>query len=264
MKIFAAVTSISMVFSQPAYGRASDTISKEELRTGEPKVIQRKLKDQIWQMFEPEDFRRAKPPQNALTGLLLKTRVNRTNVPGLCRYDLAHIEFEPLDRLRADARTPSRATGITAVSYFKFSKPPAGDYYEVAGEPWPEATSCSQLGDEGFFDSEDAETATDGYLVWSRLQTALREGRSVPLDCNLFKNDTKSCSAILAEIGSDELSSVGRCEAADYHQNCYEVTTNDRAVKIYVTAHISPGPRANEVVKAKVDGVIVLSHCLVD
>lgn len=264
MKHAAFIIFVSLLLGQPAYSRPADMVSKEELRTDEPKVIQRKLKNQIWEMFEPEDFRTAKPPQNPLTRLLLKTRKTRTNVPGLCRYDLANFEFEPSDKINPDASTPSRATGVTAVSYFKFGKPPSADYYKVASEPWPRDVSCSELGDDGFFESENAETATDGYLVWSKLQTALREKRNIFLDCNLFRNDTKSCSSILIEIGSDELSSIGRCESLDYRQNCFEMTTNERAVKIYVTAHISPGPPAYEIIRVKVDGVIVLAHSRID
>jgi len=255
---------LSMLFPNPANANTVQTITKEELRTATPTVIQEKLKDQIWQMFEREDYRRSTAPRNPLTGLSLKTRTLPTTVPGLCRYDVAHIEFEPVDKHDPDASTPSKATALTADSYFRFVSPPTGSFHQLSDNSQSHETPCSTLGDEGFFNAEDEEEATDGYLIWSNLQRALREKRAVPLDCDLFKTDTKPCAAIVTEITPNELTSVSRCTVTDYHEQCLEIRTNERAITIYSNAHVSPGPPPNAVRRAKVEGLIVMWHSRVD
>ena len=82
MAHFAFALVLSVAANVAPLKAPSTTITKDELRTDPPRVIRKKLKDQIWNMFEQEDYRRTQRPQRALTGLLLKTRTVATGVPG--------------------------------------------------------------------------------------------------------------------------------------------------------------------------------------
>lgn len=264
MKIFAYAFLISVTASAAAKDGPVTTITKEELRTEAPRVIQEKLKEQIWNMFKREDYRRSERPRMPLTDLFIKTQTVETMVPGLCRYDEARIEFSPTHKGKPNTNTPSKATGLTARSYFKFLRPPAGDFNELADKTRSHDTPCSTTDDEGFFEAGDAKDATDGYLIWLNLQRALRDGRAIPLDCDLFENDTQPCTEIVKGVVPKDLQSIATCPAENFGERCFEVRTIDRSIKIYSNGFVSPGPPPNEVRRAKVGGMIVMWHKRID
>ena len=165
-----------------------------------------------------------------------------------------------MDKVDPNASTPSRAVGLTARSYFKFLRPPAGDYYKIADHSRAHDTPCSGAKDEGFFEAEDAQDATDGYLIWLNLQSALRQGEKVPMDCDLSKMETRSCNAIVLGIAQNDISSVKRCETDDSGEQCFEILTDDQSVRIFANGHVSPGPPPNKVRRAVVGEMITMWH----
>lgn len=259
--------SISLTCAQAAT-QTRDTITKMEIRTSPPPVTDRKLRDLIWKMFKSQDYRTKRRPENSLSNLSLRTQSQSTEVPGLCRYDIAWVEFEPVSTVDEGANTPTKPTGITADSYFRFFAPPAAVYDQITGRlgrQHRQNTACGeQSNEEGYFEAEDEQTATNGYLAWVNLQDALRNKRKIPLTCELFNNDMKTCEEIILELRFPDQIETCETPARDYTQWCYRAQFNDRLITMIVTGQVSPGPPAGQIVSAKLDGLILLAHPIID
>jgi hypothetical protein len=255
----------ALAAAQPALAapRPVDSISKTEVRSDPPEMTNRRLRRLVWNMFQPTDFRGRKPPTQPLSRLWLATKPRATRVPGLCRYDSVRIEFQRLDpRDRgADART--RPVGLESQAYFAFLAPPAGDYNHSAKDP-PATAACARLGDDHpTFTADDEEVAADGYLAWLRLQRALRDGKPVPLECDLYAHEKIGCAALILSLPAEHISTVDRCEA-DFGAECFRVTIDDRAVDVRLTGHVTPGPPAGEVTGAKLGSLIIFADTVID
>lgn len=265
--LFVFLLALLPLASQAAQPRPPGTITKTEIRTAPPEQTHRRLRNLTWEMFEQEDMRRERAPRRPLDDAWLRTRPRATEVPGLCRYDSVHFEFAPLSRRDRGADTPVRPVGLTAQSFFRFSRPPSADYREISDfERLPEADGCPLLETDrlNFFSAPDAEVATEAYLAFLNLKRSLRERPNLPLTCNLFPNDTLPCEAILLSLDTDAVDSVERCEADDLREICYRAYLGDRMVRMFVTGHVSPGPPAGQMVRAELHGMIVMSHERID
>lgn len=97
------------------------TISKSEVRSGSPAVTHARLKDVVWDLFDPQDYRTKKPPTRSLGHLFLETKTQGTHVPGLCRYDSVEVDFAPVTPNEKGPSVPSKAVGLRSTSHFRFS-----------------------------------------------------------------------------------------------------------------------------------------------
>lgn len=246
---------------------AQRTITKSEIRSEPPDQTHRRLRDVVWDMFRVEDRRTTKPPQRALTDLMLETRIRATDVPFLCRYDSAWIEFAPPDGRERDAGTRVQAIGLKAQSHFHFVRPPTQGHLELPDhDQGPPDAGCRSLNssEAAFFAADDEEIATDAVFVFLNLQKALREGRTLPLDCDLFPQETRSCSEVVSSLAWQGIESVYSCDPADWQTYCFNIYHADHSVRITVAGRVHPGPPFGQVVRAKVDGLITLSHPRID
>lgn len=259
------ISSVLIAHSGPLWA-APASISKTEVRTEFPDVTHKKLREVVWEMFEKEDLRSKKAPQRPLTTLFLKTKKHATRVPGLCRYDTVRVEMDHAGLPIEEADAPMFATGLTSTSYFSFLLPPAGEYFEmVQGEP-AGSNDCAHLNeDDAFFAAEDEVQATDGYRAFLALVEAARAGRQFPLQCDLHNNDKLSCIELVAAFQPGALSEVAPCEVGpDWGTVCQRITVGERQVDVRLTAHVSPGPPAGQLVSAKLTSLLVMWHEAID
>jgi hypothetical protein len=241
---------------------APRTITKTDIRTDPPPTTHQRLRDVVWDMIEREDMRREADPKHQLGDLFFRTRTRGTEVPSLCRYDTLVVEFAPLDRRQRAADTRVRAVGLRAHSNFQFLAPPADDYDSISDyDRLPSDTDCRPLDgkEEGFFFAEDEETATDGYRALLALQQALRAGTAFPLDCDVGEEAKAKCGTMILAFDPGRIGSIQRCEAETFHL-CYRVANNDLVVAITITGRVSPGPPLGQIVSARMNELITLSH----
>ena len=253
--------------AQPAPA-APPTITKREVRSDPPRVTHQRLREVVWAMFEREDLRRDKEPLNPLDSLFLQTKARGTDVPGLCRYDTVHVELAPLDQSRLGADTPVAAVGLTARSNFAFLDPPADPSDGTDGDlPRASDDECRQLkkkDSSSFFDARDEHLADKGYRAWLALRKALAEKRSVPLDCDLFPSEKSGCTAVILAFDADALHSVEPCDSPGTDTHCYRIGVGDRELSLFVTGQVYPGPPPGQIVRAKLETMIVMWHERID
>lgn len=240
------------------------TITKSEVRSAEPSATHRHLRDVVWTLFEQQDYRRDKAPTRPLSTLFLRTKTHSTRVPGLCRYDSVRVEFELANPANKGPDAPVRPAGLTSTSFFTFLSQPTDEYEEIAqGGPvsWMECEKLPE--DHPFFAAETEHQATDAYRAWLTLSAALRTGAKLPMECNLFPVDKTSCGEVIGSLQASQLTKVETCDA-QAGTTCYKLYFDDRLVSIKSTGHVSPGPPAGQIVSARLDSLIVLSHEIID
>jgi hypothetical protein len=243
---------------------STKTITKSEVRSAEPSATHRHLRDVVWTLFEEQDYRRDKAPTRPLSTLFLRTKIHSTEVPGLCRYDGVRVEFEPINPTDKGPDVPARASGITSTSFFTFLSPPTDEYEEIAQGGPVSLKECEKLPeDHPFFAAEDENQATAAYRAWLALSEALRTGAKFPMECDLFPVDKNSCGEVIGSLQVSQLTEVETCDA-QAGTTCYKLYFDDRLVSIKSTGHVSPGPPAGQIVSAKLDSLIVLSHEIID
>lgn len=242
---------------------APRTITKTDIRTDPPPTTHQRLRDVVWDMIEREDMRREADPHYKLDRLWFATRTRGTEVPSLCRYDTLVVEFAPIDRRQRGADTRVRAVGLRAHSRFQFLAPPADDYDSLRDTGrLPSDTDCGPLDDkaDSFFRAENAEDATNGYRALHALQNALRTGSDFPLECNVFREESKAtCGTRILALDSSQIGSIERCEAA-LGRLCYRIGNAGLEVAITVTGQVHPGPPVGQIVSARMDEMISMYH----
>ncbi|HEX8193674.1 MAG TPA: hypothetical protein VF552_12325 [Allosphingosinicella sp.] len=244
---------------------AQRTITKSDVRTAPPAETHGRLRDQVWQMFQREDRRSERAPRRPLDEVWLTTRPRGTDVPGLCRFDLAVVEFAPVARVGEDggnADTPVRAVGISASPRYRFSSPPAGFHRRISDpRRLPQEGGCETLDTDrdGFFEAPDEETATDGVLAFSRLLDALRAGRDVPLQCALHPDET-DCRAVILAHDAASIDRVETCRPSGGGRPCFLVSAYDREIEV----ELEPDLQAAIVHSARLVSMIVMSHSRID
>lgn len=237
-------------------------MTKTDIRTDPPPTTHHRLRDVIWDMIEMEDMRRERDPQHRLDKLWFRTRTRGTEVPTLCRYDTLIVEFAPIDRRQRGADTRVRAVGFRAYSHFQFLVPPADDYDTIRDfSRLPSDTDCGPADKkaDGFFSAENAEVATNGYRALVALQDALRAGVAFPLHCEVPEDEKAECGGKILAFNPTEIASIEQCEA-ELGRLCYEVANYGLAVAITVTGHVTPGPPVGQIVSARMDELITMSH----
>jgi hypothetical protein len=247
-----------------AAGAPARTITKSEIRSDPPQVTDRKLRDVFWSMFASQDHRGRKAPTRRLSGMTLRTKAQATRVPGLCRYDNVRIEFEPVKPGDEGPDAPVRPVGLTSTSHFTFLSAPAAEYEEARQDRLGSAEACSGLPeDQAFFTARDEQQATAGYRAWLALRESVRAGRKFPLECSLTRLDTGSCESIIANFKPEQLEAVDACES-ETDIVCHALYVGDRLIKVRTSGHVYPGPKAGQLVSAKLDTLIVLAHEIID
>lgn len=240
------------------------TITKSEVRSADPSATHRRLRDVVWTLFEEQDYRREKSPTRPLSTLFLQTKTHSTEVPGLCRYDRMRVEFAQVNPTDKGPDASVRASGITSTSFFTFLSPPTDEYVKIAKSRPVSLKECEKLPEEHpFFVAEDENQATDAYRAWLALSEARRTGAKFPMECNLFPVDTKSCGEVVGSLRASQLTEVETCEA-QAGTTCHKLYFDDRMISITSTGRVYPGPPAGQIVSAKLDSLIVLSHVIVD
>jgi hypothetical protein len=242
---------------------APRTVTKTDIRTDPPLTTHNRLRDVVWDMIEREDMRREADPKHPLDKLFFRTGTRGTEVPSLCRFDRIVVELAPLDRRQRGADTRVAAVGLRAHSNFQFLTPPADAYHAIVDYGrLPTDTDCGPLDGEewSFFVAEDEYIATDGYRALLALQQALRAGAAIPLECGVFLEERKAkCASELLALDSTRIGSIERCEREGSHL-CFEIANDDWRIKIMVTGNVHPGPPTGQIVSARMDEVITMSH----
>jgi hypothetical protein len=242
------------------------TISKSDVRFGLPAVTHVRLKDVVWDLFEPQDYRTKKPPTRQLSHLFLETKTQGTHVPGLCRYDSVEVEFAPVTPNEKGPSVQSKAVGLRSTSRFHFLAAPDKDYEDLVQPRFASAQHCVQVSKEQpFFTAESESEATNGYRIWLRLLDATKNHANVKLECKLTPAEKdSSCAQIVATLKPDELSDVESCDAPSYDVLCHKFYAGDRLITVLTRAYIYPGPPPGEIVSAKVDTLITFADRIID
>jgi hypothetical protein len=229
-------------------------------------VTDARLKDVVWDLFDPQDYRTKKPPTRPLRHLFLETKTQGTHVPGLCRYDSVEVQLEPVRPNEKTAAVPSKAVGLRSTSHFRFQERPEKDYYDLAQPTLVSAKGCENVSKEQpFFTAENEQAATEAYRIWLRLLDAARSHAKLALECNLAPAEKGTpCAEVVASSKADELSDVEDCDAPSYEVLCHKLYTGDRLITVLTRAYIYPGPPPGEIVSAKVDTLITLADTIVD
>jgi hypothetical protein len=255
---------MAIVISEMAAAAPAPTITKSQIRSDPKGETDRRLKDVVWSLFEKQDLRGKKAPTQRLSSLFLRTKIQATHVPALYRYDNVRIEFEPVNAGEKGPDAPTRPVGLTSTSYFAFLSAPPADYDEARRDRAEPEGRCSRLPkDQRFFTARDEREAAEGYRAWIALRESIRAGRKFPLECDLMPVESRPCEAIIAAYAPDQLSEVETCEA-EPGILCHALYVDDRLIKVLTTGHIYPGPKAGQVVSAKLDSLIVMRHAVVD
>lgn len=268
LAIGALAIAAALPFAPAGAQPSAPTLSKSELRTAPPEETHRRLRDMVWSLFEQEDFRSERTPAQPLTDLALATRPRSTQVPGLCRLDLAWIDFAPAGASsgETDADTPMQAVGLRVSPRFHFVEPPPPTgYYRIDRQRAAADPACAGTPREvHFFEAEDELVATDGYRSFLNLQEALRGGGPVALRCDLGPAESRSCSEVLLSLDQSSLLFVEDCQSPDLSTLCFLVDAFDYRVRLFVTNHVTPGPPALQLLRAEVSAPIVMSHERID
>jgi hypothetical protein len=256
---------LAALVAAPAAGR-DGTTTNTEIRSELPSRTHADLGALVWDMFEREDLRREVAPVNPLTDLWLSTKIRGAHVPGLCRYDSVRIEFAPTKREDRGADTPVQPVALRSSSAFALLAPPPGSYHKAEYSRFrPSDRECRKLSrkSQRFFAAEDEETAYDGYRAWLALRAALEAKKAVPLECDLFDRETRSCEEVVLAYRPDEVERIESCDTPE-HQLCHRARFADHEITMLVTGHSSRGPPEGEIVSAAVDGLITLWHPRID
>ena len=242
---------------------APASITKSQIRSDPPGVTDRRLRDVVWSLFEKQDHRSKKDPTRPLSRLSLRTKVQATRVPNLCRYDSVRIEFERLDPKDEGPDAEVRPVGLTSSSRFAFVSPPLTDPEDGRRER-PSAARCSRLEkDQSFFTAEDEQQANDAYRAWLALLEAVGSGRKFPLKCELAPVDTGPCEAVIGALKPEDLWEVEACQA-ETGQVCHRLFAGDRLLTIVTAGHVRPGPPPGRIVSARLESLIVMAHEIID
>jgi hypothetical protein len=102
--------------------------------------------------------------------------------------------------------------------------------------------------------------ATDGYRAFLNLQDALRAGRPVALECELFPGDTESCKDIILKLGQSDISDIQACDKGGETRSCFVAEGYDRKL----TINIADGNRDLNVASAKLESLIIFADALID
>lgn len=245
---------------------APHTISKSEVRSGSPAVTHARLKDVVWDLFEPQDYRTKKSPTRQLGHLFLETKTQGTHVPGLCRYDSVEVDFAPVTANAKGPSVPSKAVGLRSTSHFRFQTAPDKDYEDLAQPTLVSAQQCAHTSrEQPFFIAESESEATSAYRIWLRLLDATKNHANLKLECNLAPAEkTVPCAQIVAALKPEELSDVEGCDAPSYEVLCHKLYAGDRLITVLTRAYIYPGPPPGEIVSAKVDTLITFADRIID
>lgn len=246
-----------------AQSSSVSTITKTELRTDPPARTSRRLRDMMWGLFEDVDLRREAPPRHALDSLYLATHPRGTEIAGLCRFDRVVMAFAPDHRGAHDADTPVRAVGLTARAFFRFLAPPADLHSELADHrrlPGEEACGSSHGPGLHYFAAQDAQTATDGYFAFLRLQDAMRDGSAPGLECELFPADRQDCAEVIRSLRPESIGSIDPCDPAPTPRRCFRLSTGERSIEILMATADGSGEPARRVERARLQSFIIMAH----
>jgi hypothetical protein len=261
MRFLPAAAAAALLLPPAAELPAQPTITKSEIRSAPPARTHRRLRDQVWQLFQQQDLRSGQAPQRALRRLLLPTRPRATEVPGLCRYDVLHVEFEPVRREDEGADTPVRAAGLRAQSQFRFLRPPADRHSAIADyRRLPSQGDCDGIDTDKvhFFVAEDEDVATDGYLAFLRLQEAVRAARPLPFECVPRQGESEAdCRATVLAFTQDSIVDIKGCDMTS-SAYCFRIIAEDLLITAFV------GSSDGRVHSARAETMIVLAHDVID
>jgi len=253
-----------MVPSGLALGAPPSSITKSQIRSDPPNVTDRQLRDVVWSLFEKQDHRSKKDPTRPLSRLFLRTRIQATRVPDLCRYDSVRVEFERIDPKDEGPEAPVRPVGLTSSSNFTFLSAPSAEYDDAVQDGLASVARCSGLpDDQPFFTAKDEEQATEGYRAWLALLESVRAGRAFPLECDLAAFETRTCESVIGAMKPEQLSDLESCES-EFGKVCHRIYAGDRLITIVTTGHVHPGPPAGQLVRAKLESLIVMAHQIID
>lgn len=142
-------SAVALSIASPAAGAPQlETLTKNEVRSEEPRTTHRRLRDVVWNLFEQQDYRRENAPTRPLSNLFLRTKTQATRVPNLCRYDGVWVEFEKVNPRDDGPDAPMRAAGLTSSSYFTFLSPPTSSYEDAVRDGPGSDAQCAKLPDD--------------------------------------------------------------------------------------------------------------------
>lgn len=250
------------------------TITKAEARSLPEPVVTRRVMAQLADLLTGPPGGRRDPPVNPLTDMTFLARPRATAVHGLCQIDLLTVTFRLPASGPADADTPVSAEGFQSSSHFHFMTPPTANYFEMRDdEVVRDDAACQEtdLYDSDYFLAEDANIATNGFLVTRRVMDAVSAGiPAFSLTCDLFPTEAgQNCANVLRQIAANPLAEVARCEVTRTElpgAHCFRVEVADRSLRI-VASPISYGPNvrpALTVLDVHMARVILLSHERID
>ncbi len=239
-----------------------ETITKIEVRTAPPDETNRRLRDVVWQVFEVEDYRREGTPERPLSEIWLTTSPHATDIIGLCRYDDLQVDFRSVDPDVSGPLAQVVPIAVNSTSYWSFVTPPEFDQDNYSEERQDDAICPASDDNARYFRATDEIEATEGYLAWVGLRRDLTEGRSIELDCNLFRSDTAGCAEVITSFPISALRSTERCIAGSYQGGCYVLYVDNR--RIIVEFDSSLGGTDPRTMQARLDSLIILTHEAVD
>jgi hypothetical protein len=197
------------------------------------------LRDQFWEIFEPEAPRPRARTRSPGDSVMLRSRPYPTEYPGLCRQDHTVLLFAPAqDGVREPAAaTPMRAYGVDNTPYYRFYRAPGSEAPDF-NDPWPGGVwngPCSRLvWERGWFKAPDEETAFEGYRAFLSARTALTSRRVRLGRCRPPSDRDHFCREIFAETEPPILQSIRRCEARR-NTACFVAESGSMHVRIVVT-----------------------------
>jgi hypothetical protein len=207
---------LAVFLLSPMSALAQSGVTKTEIRSQSPEATARQMRDQLWGIFEPQDMRSKRPPRAMLRDVLLSTPVYPSSVPGICRRDMATLQFAPVDpgEWRGDANTPVRARGIdVGHQYHRVSA--LRDNWDEREDAWfgvAGRRACAGLKDAVFFDVADDDAARDSIRLAEALVAALAGGGVEPSCKDKQLPAGETCLGIAKRLDAGELWWTNRCD----------------------------------------------------
>jgi hypothetical protein len=226
-----------LTLASGAPATAAESISKYEIRRAPAARVEREVLGQLADIIKPNEPEMRpltnEKPVMPLTDMWFETEPRNTEAPGLCRYDVLAMEFEPTGEPGTGADTRVHASGFTAHSQYAVIAPPTGTFDEVvyADKPPPRGPGCKGVSKGPFFSAPDAETAFDGvYWLGQVFAGAATDAPPFTLNC-IDEKTPEACQKRMAQLAALKpenwgiVAGVERCETPEkVYGQCLEAS----------------------------------------
>ncbi|MDB5472385.1 MAG: hypothetical protein JWR84_3945 [Caulobacter sp.] len=246
MRLIAVATiALSALLGGPAW--AAESISKYEVRRAPAARVEREVLGQLADIIKPSGPE-VRPltdekPVMPLTDMWFETEPRNTEAPGLCRFDVLVMEFEPTGEPGTGADTRVHASGFTASSQYAVIAPPQGVFDDVVyGEkPPPRGPSCKRIPKQVFFSAPDMETAFNGVYRLNQVFAGAASGSpAFALEC-VHEDAADKCRKRIVDLNAlkpEDWGMVGGIERCDpppgVYGECLEASLDSTSVRMLI------------------------------